>query len=554
MNNIYVADSGNNRIQKFDSNGNYITQWNITTHGITFYDNQLYVSGNAVIRQFTTDASLLVQWGSAGSSNGQFVNPAGISIDNGGSIYVIDSGNNRVQKFKDCAKITLTPTPTTTPVITCFTSNTSDFITSIGYTNYAVNVTSGPGVWTTCSNWISTNPSGTSILPLPHNYLFTRTFNVPAGIYSANIRITGDDDMHGLEINGIPISTNPSFYGTCENYTTNVTSNGQVSLKVEVTDAVVGGWSGLTYIICFYPTVIFTPSPTISETETPGNTITVTPTIKETCTNSATMSETPDSSTTITVSNTPTATITATQTITATVTETVTSTNTETNTVSITPGSSGTFTQTLTPTNTLTITKTVTPTTTASVYVVQSNTITKTPSITMTRTESITRTITQTVTQTCTRTFTITKTQTVTSSVSKTHTISPTYTNTLTNTLTKTKTLTPTVTMTATMISSKTITPTLTPYPEGEILIYPNPFSLSKAVNKQLKFKNIAKDSLVSIYTISGELVIFFNAINFEWLWDGKNREGDIISPGIYYYLITTPDRKLQNGKFFVVH
>ena len=27
--NVYVADSGNNRIQKFDSNGTYITQWGV---------------------------------------------------------------------------------------------------------------------------------------------------------------------------------------------------------------------------------------------------------------------------------------------------------------------------------------------------------------------------------------------------------------------------------------------------------------------------------------------------------------------------------------------
>ncbi len=26
-NNVYVADSGNYRVEKFDSNGNYLTQW-----------------------------------------------------------------------------------------------------------------------------------------------------------------------------------------------------------------------------------------------------------------------------------------------------------------------------------------------------------------------------------------------------------------------------------------------------------------------------------------------------------------------------------------------
>ena len=28
-NNVYVADSGNHRIEKFDSNGNFITKWGL---------------------------------------------------------------------------------------------------------------------------------------------------------------------------------------------------------------------------------------------------------------------------------------------------------------------------------------------------------------------------------------------------------------------------------------------------------------------------------------------------------------------------------------------
>ena len=62
--NIYVSDSGNNRIQKFDSNGNYLSQF-----------------------------------GAPGIDNGQFNNPRGITVDAVGNIYVSDSGNNRIQKF-----------------------------------------------------------------------------------------------------------------------------------------------------------------------------------------------------------------------------------------------------------------------------------------------------------------------------------------------------------------------------------------------------------------------------------------------------------------------
>src|SRR6185295_11539193 len=62
--NVYVADSGNNRIQKFDSSG-----------------------------------SFLAKWGSFGSGDGQFNSPRGIATDSSGNVYVADSANSRIQKF-----------------------------------------------------------------------------------------------------------------------------------------------------------------------------------------------------------------------------------------------------------------------------------------------------------------------------------------------------------------------------------------------------------------------------------------------------------------------
>ncbi len=61
---VYVVDSGNNRIQKFDSNGNFIAKW-----------------------------------GSAGSGDGQFNAPFGIAVSPSGFVYVSDTSNTRIQKF-----------------------------------------------------------------------------------------------------------------------------------------------------------------------------------------------------------------------------------------------------------------------------------------------------------------------------------------------------------------------------------------------------------------------------------------------------------------------
>ena len=59
--NVYVSDH-DNRVQKFDSGGTYITQW-----------------------------------GTQGSGNGQFSYPWSITADSSGNVYVLDSGNNRIQ-------------------------------------------------------------------------------------------------------------------------------------------------------------------------------------------------------------------------------------------------------------------------------------------------------------------------------------------------------------------------------------------------------------------------------------------------------------------------
>jgi hypothetical protein len=62
--NVYVADTYNSRIQKFDASGTF-----------------------------------LIMWGSFGSGNGQFNIPFGVATDGSGTVYVADYGNDRIQKF-----------------------------------------------------------------------------------------------------------------------------------------------------------------------------------------------------------------------------------------------------------------------------------------------------------------------------------------------------------------------------------------------------------------------------------------------------------------------
>jgi len=64
MGHIYVADTQNDRIQKFDKKGKHVTCW-----------------------------------GSHGSGDGQFRTPNDVAVDSKGNIYVADTFNNRIQEF-----------------------------------------------------------------------------------------------------------------------------------------------------------------------------------------------------------------------------------------------------------------------------------------------------------------------------------------------------------------------------------------------------------------------------------------------------------------------
>jgi DNA-binding beta-propeller fold protein YncE len=102
--NVYVADTLNNRIQMFDSSGNYLDQLGGLTRpsGLAFDGaGNFYVAEWSAhrIKKFDKNKNQLAVWGSQGSSDGQFQNPHGIAVDADGYVYVADANNNRIQVF-----------------------------------------------------------------------------------------------------------------------------------------------------------------------------------------------------------------------------------------------------------------------------------------------------------------------------------------------------------------------------------------------------------------------------------------------------------------------
>jgi uncharacterized protein (TIGR03663 family) len=125
--NIYVADSGNNRVVVFDPGGGFIREWGSTCKldtgegcanggaaqfnepwGIAVgADGSVYVSDtwNHRVQKFTNDGQFVTSWGTFGSTGGEllqenlFYGPRAVAVGVDGNVSVMDTGNKRVQVF-----------------------------------------------------------------------------------------------------------------------------------------------------------------------------------------------------------------------------------------------------------------------------------------------------------------------------------------------------------------------------------------------------------------------------------------------------------------------
>lgn len=104
--NIYVADVATHSVRKLTPDGTLIAQWAPALYGPRRIaigpDDSIYVvdQGHNRIVKLDLDGKVLTTWGNSGSGDGEFGDPTSVAVDpTSGKIYVADPINSRIQVF-----------------------------------------------------------------------------------------------------------------------------------------------------------------------------------------------------------------------------------------------------------------------------------------------------------------------------------------------------------------------------------------------------------------------------------------------------------------------
>jgi tripartite motif-containing protein 71 len=116
---LYVNERGNERIQKLDPEGNPILMFGSRGSGSNQFchiehiavdeSDNIYVTDpqsdpgcslEPKVKKFDSEGNFITEWGSMGEGDGQFVDPEHLAIDSRGYVYVSDRSNNNIQVFR----------------------------------------------------------------------------------------------------------------------------------------------------------------------------------------------------------------------------------------------------------------------------------------------------------------------------------------------------------------------------------------------------------------------------------------------------------------------
>lgn len=105
---VFVNDRDNHRIQIFDAEGNYLSEWRMNVSPSSLHFIQIGADGHAVVfdrnthkmLKYNLEGQLIYSWGTIGTFPGTLWGVHGISTDQEGNLYVAEVDAGRFQKFR----------------------------------------------------------------------------------------------------------------------------------------------------------------------------------------------------------------------------------------------------------------------------------------------------------------------------------------------------------------------------------------------------------------------------------------------------------------------
>jgi DNA-binding beta-propeller fold protein YncE len=104
-NDIYVVDSGNLRVKVYSNLGVFLgimdkpENMGLPVDVAVGPDDSVWIIDKIRVYEYSADGTFIGSWGERGSKDGEFGNPKSIAIDTNGFIYIADRANKRIQKF-----------------------------------------------------------------------------------------------------------------------------------------------------------------------------------------------------------------------------------------------------------------------------------------------------------------------------------------------------------------------------------------------------------------------------------------------------------------------
>lgn len=102
-NTVYVVDRENKRIQIFNTDGEYLREWNNigSPYSLIISGSFAYITDgvSGVISKLDLTGKVIAQYGQTGKAVGQFLMPHGIAVSSTNKLFVADAINWRVQCF-----------------------------------------------------------------------------------------------------------------------------------------------------------------------------------------------------------------------------------------------------------------------------------------------------------------------------------------------------------------------------------------------------------------------------------------------------------------------